>query len=73
MKWNLSATETAGVVAVGLGMAWAANKVSNAQKTTEAHQWAMLLGGATLYTAGVVIGTNRPAGGWMLEDKKGLY
>lgn len=65
MEWKLSPLETAGVVGVGLGLAWAANKVSNAQATPQAHQLAMLIGGATLYTAGVVIGANRPAQGWV--------
>jgi hypothetical protein len=61
--WNLSPVETAGVVAVGVGLAWLANKVSNTQ--TAHHQAAMLAGGATLYALGVVIGTNRPADGWI--------
>jgi hypothetical protein len=64
--WNLSATETAGVVGVGLLMAYGANKVANAMETPASHQAAMLLGGAALYTAGVVIGTNRPQQGWMI-------
>jgi hypothetical protein len=65
MEWSLSAGETAGVAAVGLALAYGANKLANAQSTPEAHQWAMLLGGTVLYTAGVVIGTNRPAQGFL--------
>ncbi len=74
LKWNLSGVETAGVVGVGLGLAFVANKISNAQQTPKAHQAAMLLGGAALYTAGVVIGANRPAQGWqfppLLEQRR---
>ena len=64
MLWKLSPLETAGVAGVGLLMAYGANKIANSQATPEAHQWAMLLGGATLYTAGVLIGANRPEEGW---------
>jgi hypothetical protein len=63
--WNLSAKETAGVVAVGVGLAWLANKVSNTQ--TAHHQAAMLAGGTLLYTLGVVIGTNRPVTGFITD------
>lgn len=65
MKWNLSPVETAGVAAVGLALAFAANKVSNAQKDAKVHQAAMLGGGVLLYTLGVVIGTNRPVAGFV--------
>jgi hypothetical protein len=71
MKWNLSPVETAGVVGVGLALGFVANKVSNAQATPTAHQTAMLLGGTVLYTIGVVVGTNRPPGGF-IEDKGGV-
>lgn len=68
MQWKLNPLETAGVVGVGLGLAFVANQISNAQKTSRAHQAAMLFGGAALYTAGVVIGANRPAQGWQLSS-----
>jgi F0F1-type ATP synthase assembly protein I len=67
--WNLSAKETAGVVAVGVGLGFIANKISNSQKSDQAHQMAMLFGGVALYTLGVVVGTNRPAGGWLAEEE----
>jgi len=63
MKWNLSTKETAGVIAVGAVLAFIANKAENTQTTH--HQAAMLAGGTLLYVAGVVIGTNRPAGGFI--------
>ena len=66
MEWKLSPVETVGVVGVGLLMAYGANKIANTQESPDAHQWAMLLGGATLYTAGVLIGANRPETGWAL-------
>jgi hypothetical protein len=65
MEWNLSPVETAGVVAVGLAMAYGASKVAEATETPKSHQIAMLAGGAAIYTAGVVIGTNRPAAGFL--------
>ena len=34
-------------------------------KSTKSHQAAMVVGGATLYYAGVVIGANRPDGGFI--------
>jgi hypothetical protein len=66
MEWNLSALETAGVVAVGLGLGAASNYAANKMETPRSHQAAMLAGGAALYTLGVVIGTNRPAQGWQI-------
>ena len=62
-SWNLSAGETAAVTAVGVGFAWLAAKAQNTQTTH--HQAAMLAGGTALYVLGVVIGTNRPAAGWI--------
>jgi hypothetical protein len=72
MERNLSPLETAGVVAVGLGLGAAANFAANKVETPKGHQAAMLAGGAALYTLGVVIGTNRPTQGWapQLEDKQ---
>lgn len=67
--WKLSAGETAGVVAVGLGLGYLANKVSNAQTSESAHQTAILLGGAALYTLGVVIGAARPSDGWLSSEE----
>jgi hypothetical protein len=72
MKWNLTPGETAGVVAVGVGLGLVSNFVANRMGTPRSHQVAMLAGGAALYTAGVVVGTNRPIGGFqlpMLEDR----
>jgi hypothetical protein len=65
MHWNLSPKETAGVLAVGAALAFVANKVSNVQPDQKAHQAVMLAGGTLLYTLGVVIGTNRPAAGYL--------
>lgn len=67
--WKLSAGETAGVVAVGLGLGYLSNMVANSQTSDTAHQRAMLLGGAALYTLGVVIGAARPAGGWISSEE----
>lgn len=65
MDYKLSGKETVGVIAVGLAASEVARRVSNAQKTPKSHQVAMLATGAALYFAGVYIGTNRPAGGYM--------
>ena len=70
MDYKLSGKETVGVIAVGLAASEVARRVSNAQKTPKSHQIAMLASGAALYFAGVYIGTNRPAGGY-LSDSKG--
>ena len=69
-KWNLSAPETAGVVGVGVGLGFLANMFSNTQQTTEGRNRAMLAGGTALYTAGVVIGTNRPKSGYFGPAKR---
>ena len=63
LAWKLGRKETAVVVAVGVGLAWLANKAENTQ--TEHHQAAMLAGGTALYVLGVVLGANRPADGWI--------
>ena len=65
MKWKLSAKETAGVVGVGVVLALLARKAANEMDTPDAHQTAMVVGGASLYVAGVVIGANRPSQGWI--------
>ena len=62
--WKLGAKETIGVAAVGLALAFVANKAENTQVGRN-HQIAMLAGGTLLYTLGVVIGANRPAGGFL--------
>lgn len=59
MKYNLNWKQTLGVVAVGLAASEGARRLANTQKTDKSHQIAMLAGGAVLYTAGVVIGTNK--------------
>jgi hypothetical protein len=61
--WKLSAMETAGVVAVGLASTWAVDKAAGAV-APNMRPVALLAGGAAVYTAGVVIGANRPPGGW---------
>ncbi len=63
MAWNLSPKETAGVIAVGFGLTWATTKLVQALGT--GGTVAALGGGTLLYTLGVVIGTNRPSGGWI--------
>ena len=62
MNWKLSGLETAGVVAVGVALAWAARSVTPQGRT---HMTAMLASGAALYTVGVVVGANRPAAGFI--------
>lgn len=64
MQTKLSWTEILGVVAVGLAMAYGSNLVTTRFKSQKSHGLAMLVSGAALYTAGVVIGTQRPAEGW---------
>lgn len=65
MKYKLSAKETAGVIAVGLATGEVARRIANSMKSDKSHQIAMVVGGATLYYAGVVIGTNRPESGFI--------
>jgi tRNA A37 N6-isopentenylltransferase MiaA len=65
MDYKLSAKETVGVLAVGLAASEVARRVANAQKSQKSHQIAMVVGGTALYFAGVYIGTNRPAAGWI--------
>ena len=65
MEYKLSRKETAGVVAVGLATSEVARRIANSMGSNKSHQIAMLVGGATLYYAGVVVGTNRPAGGYI--------
>jgi len=60
----LSWKELAGVVGVGLAMSWVARSATNRTATPAAHQTAMLVAGAALYTVGVGIGARRPAEGW---------
>lgn len=64
MQTKMSWTEILGVVAVGLAMAYGSNLVTTRFKSPKSHGLAMLVSGAALYTAGVVIGTKRPAEGW---------
>lgn len=66
MEWKLSAGETVGVVGIGVGLAWLTDTV--AKKTTKKkrnRRRAMIAGGTALYTAGVVIGANRPPEGFL--------
>ena len=65
MKYKLSGKETAGVIAVGLATSEVARRIANSYKSKKSHQIAMLVGGATLYYAGVVVGSNRPEGGFI--------
>jgi Mg2+/citrate symporter len=65
MEFNLSAKEAAGVFAVGLAMAFVADKVTDQVQDKKAHTAAILAATAAIYTAGVVIGTNRPPAGFI--------
>jgi hypothetical protein len=64
MNWKLSPAETAGVLAVGAALAFVSNKLVS-QTSGPDHMRAMLASGAVLYTAGVIIGANRPAQGFI--------
>jgi hypothetical protein len=64
MKYKLSATETAGVVGVGVVLGIISNQATGRVAPAQ-HAMAMIASSAALYTLGVVIGTNRPEGGWM--------
>ncbi len=63
-SWNLSGKETVGVVAVGAGLAFIVNKMRG-DEDTGTPLLTGLAAGTMLYTLGVVIGTNRPAGGFI--------
>jgi hypothetical protein len=56
MNWPLSSKETAGVVTVGIILAWAARKVPLVP---------VVASGAALYTVGVAVGAKRPSGGYL--------
>ena len=62
-QYKLSATETAGVVGVGVVLGIISNEATGQRQSK--HAMAMIVSSAALYTLGVVIGTNRPEGGWM--------
>lgn len=68
MKYKLSGKETVGVIAVGLVVSELARRLANAQENPKTHQITMLASGAALYFAGVYIGTNRPAGGYLSDS-----
>jgi hypothetical protein len=70
MQWNLSPVETAGVVGVGLGLGWLGCGLTSNANTTSSQRAACIVGGAALYTGGVVIGTNRPKKGYLSMAKK---
>ncbi len=55
--------EWAGVTAVGLALAYAANAAVY-RSTPAQHRNAMLAAGAALYIIGVRIGASRPKAGW---------
>ena len=63
LQYKLSATETAGVVGVGVVLGLISNQITGRFSGRE-HLTAMVVSGAALYTLGVVIGTNRPEGGF---------
>jgi uncharacterized Ntn-hydrolase superfamily protein len=65
---KLSGKETVGVIAVGLAASEIARRLANAQSNQKTHQITMLASGAALYFAGVYIGTNRPAGGYISDS-----
>ena len=64
MKWNLSPKETAGVAVVGILMGGALYYLTD-EETGPANLWSVLGGATLIYTLGVVIGTNRPAAGFI--------
>jgi hypothetical protein len=64
LQYKLSATETAGVVGVGVALGLISNQITGRFSGRE-HLTAMVVSGAALYTLGVVIGTNRPEGGFL--------
>lgn len=64
LKYKLSPTETAGVVGVGVVLGIISNQITT-KVTGPQHLTAMVISGAALYTLGVVIGTNRPEGGFL--------
>lgn len=68
MKYKLSGKETVGVIAVGLVASEIARRLANAQGNQKTHQITMLASGTALYFAGVYIGTNRPAGGYLSDS-----
>jgi len=65
MQWKLGPKETAGVFAVGLAMAFAADKVTDKVQSPKKHAMALLGATAAIYTVGVVIGANRPPAGYL--------
>lgn len=64
MQWKLNAAETAGVVGVGVGLGLLAKWATEQPRESNARAIATVAGGAAIYTAGVVIGANRPKSGW---------
>ena len=70
MKWNLSPVETAGVVGIGLGLSWLGTAFTSGDQTTPSQRTGRVIGGTALYTAGVVIGTNRPKRGFIGKKRK---
>jgi hypothetical protein len=73
MEWNLSLAETLAVLAVGGVLAFVADKgaemtESFTDPTAKQKEIIALAGTALIYTAGVVIGTNRPAGGFITDS-----
>ena len=65
LQYKLSATETAGVVGVGVVLGLISNQITGRFPSGREHLTAMVVSGAALYTLGVVIGTNRPEGGFL--------
>jgi len=71
MEWNLSLAETLAVLAVGGVLAFVADKGAEMTEpsgtTAKQKEIIALAGTALIYTVGVVIGTNRPAGGFITD------
>ena len=65
-QYKLSATETAGVVAAGVVLGIISNQITTSlRRSGREPVYPMVVSGAVLYTLGVVVGTNRPEGGFL--------
>ena len=67
MRWNLSLTETLGVATVGVALSLVAEKAAAAQADESTYRKIMYSTAVGMYVLGVVVGTNRPEKGWMIE------
>jgi len=69
-QYKLSGAETAGVVTVGVVLGFISTQMTSRVAPAQ-HATAVLAGAALIYTLGVVVGTNRPADGFMGLGAKG--